>query len=141
MKERLIIIFVAIASGLLITFAGFMIYQSTIKVNNSPNPQNANASITPANEKDGLFLSISEPADESLTNKRTLTIKGETNPDNIIIVSTNLEDVQGAPTTEGSFSLTIDIDAGANKIVTRAISPNGSSVEDVRSITFSTEEF
>jgi hypothetical protein len=36
MKERLIIIFVAIIAGLFITSAGFFIYQSTKKTNDTP---------------------------------------------------------------------------------------------------------
>lgn len=141
MKERLIIIFVAIIAGLLITGVGFLIYQSTIKVNDTPQNAGANAAITPTDNESGLYVRLTEPQDETLTNKRTITITGTTNPGNIIVVSTNLEDVQAEPSSEGNFSLTVDIDAGANKIVTRAISPDGSSVEDIRTITFSTEEF
>lgn len=141
MKERMIIIFVAIVAGLLITGVGFVIYQSTIKVNDTPASANTAVTITPTQNEGGLFIRVSEPFHESLTNKRTLVVKGTTNPENIIVVSTNLEDVQGKPSSEGNFSVTIDIDAGANSIVTRAISPDGQSVEDIRTVTYSTEEF
>lgn len=142
MKERLIIIFVALIAGLFITSAGFFIYQSTKQTSDTPvaktNPTtNGDSTETPS----GLYVRVSEPTDEAITEKRTLTIKGTTNPDNIIVVSTNLEDIQGKPTQEGNFSVTVDIDAGANTVITRAISPTGASVQDIRTITYSTEEF
>lgn len=141
MKERLIIIFVAIISGLFITGAGFFIFQSTKKTNDEPIKNSVNVTTAPKEEDNKLFVKVAEPTDETLTSKRTLNIKGSTNPDNIIVVSTNLEDVQGRPSQDGNFSITVDIDAGANKVITRAISPSGDSVEDIKTITYSTEEF
>lgn len=142
MKERLVIIIIAIIAGLFITSAGFFIYQSTKKGNDNiirkKTTVSTNSTISP---QSNLFVKVIEPSDESLTTKRTLSIKGTTNPENIIIVSTNLEDVTGKPTTDGNFSLTVDISAGANVIVTRSISPNGDSVEDKKTVTYSTEEF
>lgn len=142
MKERLIIIFVAIVAGLFITSAGFFIYQSTKKINDTPTTTQT-ITVTPQQNKDesGLFITVSEPKDESLTNKRTLSIKGSSNPENLIVISTNLEDIQIKPSRDGDFSATIDIDAGANELRTRAIAPNGNSVEDIRTVTYSTEEF
>ena len=141
MKERLIIIIVAIIAGLFITSAGFFIYQSTKKGNDVPIAKKV--SVTPIKEQatNALFVKVAEPNDESLTNKRTVVLKGTTNPNNIIVVSTNLEDVEAKPTSEGNFSLTVDIDAGANEIVTRAIAPDGSWAIDIKTITYSTEEF
>lgn len=142
MKERLIIIFVAIIAGLFITSAGFFIYQSTKAQNDTPEAQQAK---TPEQEKkedpNTIYVRVAEPVDETLTTKRTLVVKGTTNPGNVIVVSTNLEDVEAIPTQEGDFSVSIDIDAGANPVITRAIAPDGASAQDIRTITFSTEEF
>jgi hypothetical protein len=141
MKERIIIIIVAIIAGLFITSAGFFIYQSTKKGNDSPiSKKTIGAKVTPSSAG-SVFVRVTEPNDESLTIKRTLVIKGVTNPDNIIIVSTNLEDVEIKPNQEGNFSSSIDIDAGANTIITRAIAPNGDSAQDLKTVTYSTEEF
>lgn len=143
MKERFIIIIVAIISGLFITSAGFFIYQTTKKANDQPIAQN-NVSPPPAEEipNDGsVFIRVLDPRDETLINKRTLIVKGSTNADNVVVVSTNLEDVEVKPTTEGEFSVSVDIDAGANTIITRAVAPDGTSAQDIRTITYSTEEF
>ncbi len=142
MKERIIIIFVAIIAGLFITSAGFFIYQST---KNSPSDSTTkkNASLTPIPDatNGSLFLKITEPADEMLSDRRTIRVNGNTNAENTIIVSSNQEDASGKPTSEGTFSITIDIDAGANIITTRSISPDGQEVVDRRTVTYSTEEF
>lgn len=141
MKERLVIIIVALIAGLFITLVGFFIYQSTKKATNNELSKSI-PSVTPTEIPEGsLYVKISEPAHESLTSKRTLQIKGSTNPENTIIISTNQEDVTAKPTSDGQFSVTIEIDAGANIILTRAISPNGNSIEDSRTVTYSTEEF
>ncbi len=140
MKERFVIIIIAIVAGLFITSAGFFIYQATKKPADENISTNINASPTETPEN-SLYIKITEPADELITNKRTLQIKGSTNRNNTVIVSTNQEDVTGKPTNDGEFSITIEIDAGANIVTTRAISPSGDSVEDKRTITYSSEEF
>ncbi len=142
MKERLVIIIVAIIAGLFITSAGFFIYQSTKKGNDTPiTKQSSNTNKNSQQENSSLYVRVSEPNDESLTAKRTLVVKGTTNPDNLIIISTNLEDVEAKPTSEGTFSVSIDIDAGANEVITRAIAPSGDSAQDIKTVTYSTEEF
>lgn len=140
MKERLIIIIIAIVAGLFITGAGFFIYQSAQKTS-------ADVLSTPKTAKDTTsqqgqeMLKISEPSDGQLSEKRTLQVKGTTDPNNTIIISTNEEDVSGKPNAQGDFAITIDIDAGANEIITRSIAPNGDSTQDVRTVTYSTEDF
>jgi hypothetical protein len=76
-----------------------------------------------------------------LSEKRTLVLKGTTNADNIVVVSSNLEDVEVKPNQDGDFSVSVDIDAGANPIITRVIAPDGSSAQDIRTITYSTDDF
>lgn len=141
MKERFVIVVVALIAGLFITLAGFFIFQAAKKSPDS-NSQSDISNATPTEIPEGsIYVKISEPANESLTQKRTLQVKGATNPNNTIVVSTNQEDVTAKPTNDGQFSVTIEIDAGANVILTRAIAPNGDSVEDSRTVTYSTEEF
>jgi hypothetical protein len=142
MKERFIIIFVAIIAGLFITSAGFFIYQSTKKGDDTPIAKKVKTEEKDPIPTDGsLFIRVTEPNDESLTEKRTLTVKGSTNPDNIIVVSTNLQDVEAKPNQDGEFSVAVDIDAGANELITRAIAPDGSSTQDIKTVTYSTDDF
>lgn len=141
MKEKIVIIFIALIVGLFITTIAFYLYQST----KSESAQNQNKEtsfvLTPTPMPQGLLLNIEEPKDEAVTSKRTISVKGKTNPENTIVVSSNIQDVVGTPTSEGSFSLSVDIDAGTNKIIVRAIDSQGNQVTDERIITFSQEEF
>lgn len=142
MKEKILIIFVASILGLLITTIAFYIYQTTksttadkklenpiVKQENTPSPQSAGSLI------------IDEPKEDSVTDKRTVQIKGRAQPGSTIVVSSNTEDIAGQTADSGAFSFSIDIEAGVNKIITRAIQPDGSEIQDLRIVTFSTEEF
>lgn len=143
MKERIIIVFVAVVLGLVITTVGFFIYESAKSVPEKTSiPQTAqkkeNTHATPEKK---LFLTIDSPTDESVTDKRTIEVKGKTNPENIIVVSTNQDDVVAKPTSEGQFSVSVIIDAGTNKLITRSIAPTGDETTDERTVSFTTEEF
>jgi len=140
MRERVIIVFIAVAIGLLITTLVYFLYQQTkITPQRTTNsPISLQATPVPAS---AVYLVVEAPSDESISDRRSIQVKGETKSENIIIVSTNQEDVIAEPSADGKFSVTISIDAGSNKIVTRAIAPNGEETSDTRVITYSTEEF
>lgn len=143
MKERIIIVFVAIVLGLIITTIGFFLYQST-KILPQDQPKNStnNKKISPTpSQESGIMLIIDEPKDLSITDKRTVVVKGKTDPKNTIIVSTNEEDSVASPNSLGEFSVSVTIDAGANKIITRSITSEGEEKDDVRTVTFTTEDF
>lgn len=142
MKERLIIILVAIIAGLFITSAGFFIYQSTQKAADNEGKSKKTNEIRPTPQPTGnLFIKVNEPANEVVVDRRTLQVKGSTNSENVVVASTNIEDVTVKPTQDGNFTLTIQIDAGANILLVRSIAPNGEQVSDTKTITYSTEEF
>jgi hypothetical protein len=145
MKEKFVIVFIAVALGLIITTVGFLIYQST-KIT----PENAsNGSQTEIKKigqeqttpKDTSGFMVTSPDDESLTSTRTITVKGTAQPGSTIVISSNSSNVAAQTTNDGKFSATITIDAGANKIVTEAINADGSSVQDERIVTYSTDDF
>ena len=138
MRERIVIVFIAIAIGLLVTTLIFFLYQQTKTI-----PQktiNTLTGPTKAPSQD-VYLVIDVPQDEQISDRRSIQLKGRTDPSNIIIVSSNIEDEVVNPTSDGRFSVTITIDAGANILITRAIAPSGEETVDRRVITFSTEKF
>lgn len=145
MKEKIVIIFIALAIGLFITTIGFYFYQSnknssTANISkNQGNKQNSQASKTL--DINGIILTVDQPQNEDLTNKRVIAIKGKTNPENTIIVSSNTDDVIESPASNGSFSVNIPIDTGSNILIIRAVSPNGEEKNVQRIVTYSTEEF
>jgi hypothetical protein len=140
MRERIVIVFIAIAIGLIVTTLVFFLYQQTKTI--PKNPSNIISGNVPTpTPADSVYLVIDEPSDESISDRRSIQVKGRTGPGNTVVVSTNQEDVVASPTTDGKFSISITIDSGTNKIVTRSISSDGSDAVDTRVITFSTEEF
>jgi len=138
MRERILIVFIAIAIGLIVTTLVFFLYQQARSIDNVQDSTTRSVSPTPNSSH---LLIVDEPQDESLSNKRSIQVKGRTNPENTIVVSTNQEDVAAKPAPDGKFSITITIDTGANIIVTRALTSNGEILSDTRTITFNTEEF
>lgn len=140
MKERIVIVFIAIAIGLLVTTLLFFLYQQTktIPQRTTNNIVAGNSTPTPVGSS---FLLIEQPQDEQLSDRRSIQVKGKTDSKNIVVVSTNQEDVVASPSTDGKFSVTIAIDTGSNKIITRSITPTGEEIVDTRTITFTTEEF
>lgn len=144
MKEKIVIIFIALAIGLFLTTSAFYFY-NTAKQHSKPKeivqntPQQKNPDEKNTDSK--TFLLINEPKNESITDKRTIEVKGESRPGNTILVSSNIEDVISLCDTIGNFSAKIEIDSGANIITTRTISQDGEESIDIRIVTYSQEEF
>lgn len=145
MKERIVIVVIAVGLGLFLTTIGFLIYQSTkfkpaVEEEQTTEQQQANQT-TQAVEVEKGTLVITEPKDEAIVDKRTIKVEGQTEPGNTIVISSNQEDVVATPDKDGKFNASITIDAGTNQIITRAIKPDGTEEEDIRVVTYSTEEF
>ncbi|OIP57387.1 MAG: hypothetical protein COX79_05120 [Candidatus Levybacteria bacterium CG_4_10_14_0_2_um_filter_36_16] len=140
MKERIVIVFIAVALGLFVTTVGYLLYQQTKVIPKNLAGTTTQIIVTPT-LADKYFLSVEEPTNESISSKRTVVVKGKTNPENTLVVSTNQEDQVATPTRDGSFSITTAIDTGVNKIVTRSIAPDGEEKIDTRILTFSQEDF
>jgi hypothetical protein len=138
MRERIVIVFIAIAIGLLVTTLIFFLYQQTRTIPRKTINTVVNPSPPPSPK---VYLAIESPSDEQISDRRSIQVKGKTDPENLIIVSTNIEDEVVKPTSDGRFSVTVTIDAGANFLITRAIDPSGEEAVDRRVITFTTEEF
>jgi len=138
MKERIVIIFIAVTLGLLATTIGFFVYENAKP--NTNTQETTKKSDEPVSNKKSILLTITSPSDESVTPKRSVEVKGKTDPQNTIIISTNQEDVVATPTDLGEFSATVAIDTGVNKLTVESISPNGENTKEERTVSFSAEE-
>lgn len=141
MKERAIIVFIAVLAGLILTTLGFLLYESTKKKIPQDVQKERIITATPSSKPLSFFVKIESPQNESLTEKRSVIVKGTTNPNNTLIVSTNQDVVAATPAADGSFSVTVAIDTGSNNIVVRAINPEGEETQDTTLVTFNSEEF
>lgn len=144
MKEKLLIVFVASVLGLIIATISFYIYQTTKNTPVNQEVQNPIVKEVKSDEEQLTnkgALTIDEPKAESIFDRRTIEVKGKTLAENTIIVSTNSHDEVVTPASDGKFSVSIDIEVGVNKLITRSIAPTGATTVDERIITFTTEEF
>lgn len=139
-KEKLVLSFVATLIGLIFAGSAFYFYESSKTTPTTSVKKISVVSPSPT-PKPSIFLTIDTPLDEEVVNKKVITLSGKTSPDAIVaIISENHQDTI-IPVSNGSFSTTINITDGQNLIYIIAVAPNGESVKNIITITYSTEEF
>lgn len=139
-QERVILSFVAVLIGLLAAGLAFYFYQSTKTVSN-PNQITLNAPSPTPTPRPTVYISLSNPNDETIVSSKTLTINGKTNPNATIIIYTSGDQQVIQPSTQGDFSTTIALDYGENLIKITSILPGGEITSVQRTVTYSTENF
>lgn len=139
-KERTVLAVIAIIIGLIFAGIAFYFYQYTkILPQSKSNPILVKApSPTPTSS---IFLSVENPSDEKLSDKKVISVSGKTNPDAIIIILTKSDYDVFKPSSTGNFSTTINISDGVNVIRITAIAPNGEEQVVYRTISYTTEDF
>lgn len=141
--EKIILSLVAIVVGLAAAGIAFYLYQmtkvvppsksQTISIKNQITP-----SPTPNTQN---FLTVENPKDESVTDTKTITISGKTEPGATIIISTENNDQVINAAANGDFTLTNSIGSGTNIIQITAVFANGEEKKVTRTVTYSTESF
>jgi len=139
-KERILLSFIATLLGILVTAVAYYFYQSTKTVTKPKEKTVIIATPTPT-PKPSLFLNVLKPDDESVVNKKVITVSGTTVPDAAVIILTPIDEVLAIPTSNGNFSTTADIDDGQNIVEITAIKPGGEKISVQKTVTYSLEEF
>lgn len=139
-SEKIILSFIAIVVGILVTGGAYYLYQNTKKVpiENSKTIVISKPSPTPSA---GVFLSIKSPSDQSVISKKVVSIQGSTDKEATVVIVTPVDQQVLNPSSSGDFSTTVNIDDDQNFIEIIAISPEGEETRVVRTVTFSTEDF
>ena len=139
-KEKIILSLIAAGVGLLVAGVIFYFYQSTKTI---PPTKIRKISIlvpTPT-PTPSVFLVLNAPANESVTDKRIVTVSGKTAPDASILIVAPVDEVSAVASSQGDFSTTINLDDGQNILTITSIAPNGETAKLERVVTFSTEDF
>lgn len=137
--EKLLLSFFAVLGGLIVAGVGFYLYQSTKTI---PPSQIKNIKITsPTPTSTPVLLTLDSPQDESVTNNRTVTVSGKTDPNATIIISTDSIDQVINPSSTGAFTTTVVIDSDENIIHILSINAQGQETEKIVTVTYSTEDF
>lgn len=139
-QERVILSFVMVLIGLLVAGAAFYFYQSTKKV--SPTKDIVTNNITPTPfTNPSFFLIVNEPKNESIADKKTITISGKTDPNATVVILTTSDQQIIQPSSIGTFTTTQTIQTGVNYIKIQAIAKNGEIQTIERIVSFTTEDF
>lgn len=91
---------------------------------------------TPAN----LTLALSSPDDNLLVFTPDLLIQGKTAPNATVILSREKEDLALHATSQGDFSTTVTLSAGANQFTLAVFDDSGDSKTESRTVYYSKEK-
>lgn len=139
-QERIILSFVGILIGLVFAGIGFFLYQSTKVIPQGTKDTITKQQVTPTPAPQG-FLTLSQPADESLASSRTITVSGKTDPAATVVVLTGSDQQVVNPSSQGDFSTTVTISSGENILDVIAISPTGQTQRIERTVSYTTADF
>lgn len=139
-QERVILSFIMVLIGLAIGGIAFYFYQSSkvIPTNNTNQASSLTPTPTPTSS---LYLTLREPKDESISDKKTVVIAGNTDPSATVAILTVEGQIVVKPSLQGDFSTTITITDGTNYIKIEAIAPNGDTASLQRIVSYTTEDF
>src|SRR3989344_4271440 len=114
-QERVVLSFIMVLIGLVVAGGAFFFYQSTNSQTPSDLKDQVNVSPTPVLAS-GFFLKVNTPKDESLADRKTITVSGKTTPDATVVILTISTHEVVSPSRQGDFSTNITIDDGPNYI-------------------------
>jgi len=139
-KEKIVLSFFAALIGIIVAIIGFFVYQSTKEIKSSQIKKItiSNPSPTPAS---GIFLTLDEPKNEEVVDKRIIKVSGKTIPLAKIVVITQSDENAAVADVNGNFSTEITLDEDQNILEVSAISKKGEITKVNRVVTYSTEDF
>jgi hypothetical protein len=139
-KEKLILSFIATLFGLLVAGIAFYFFQAAKTVPNNAATTVSLASPTPA-VTPSISLTVDQPVDEEVVNKKVLTVSGKTQSNAVVTVITDSSNDVVTPSADGNFSTTVNLDDGQNILEVISIAPNGESMTIKKTVTYSQEDF
>jgi hypothetical protein len=141
--EKVVLSFVAVLVGLIAAGIAFYLYQATRTVPASQTKPLAVAPTPTATQPtdEEHLLQIDNPKDESVSDKKLITISGKTVKGSTIVITTEDGDQVVKPADNGNFTTTQSIPDGTSLLYITAIFPDGSEKKETRTVTFSTESF
>lgn len=87
-----------------------------------------------------LRLDLDHPDDESLIFQNSILVSGRTSPLKEVLVFTDSQDLVINSKKDGSFSLSLNLDEGENKITVVVFDPNGDFRSAERTVYYSKEK-
>lgn len=139
--EKLILSFIATLFGLLVAGIAFYLFQATKTVTINNNTKTVSFTSPTPTPAPSVFLIVDRPKDEEVVNSKILVVSGKTTSNAVVIVLTETSEEAIAPSENGDFSTTVNLEEGQNVLEIISIAPNGESVRIKKTVTYSQEEF
>lgn len=138
--EKIVISFIAVIIGILVAGIAFYIYQS-MKVLPSSKLRTVSVLQPTPTPASSVFITLQEPTDEDVVDKKVVTVAGKTVANATVVVSTDTDDKIVTSSSIGDFSTTVTIGDGSNTLEVTAVASDGQEAKIQRTITYSTESF
>lgn len=138
LKEKIVLISLAILAGTVATVSLFYLYQKS-KVIIPQKTQEGKPKEEVATSK-ALFLTMESPEEEKVFDKRLIPITGKTLNFATVVISSEDNELVLKPALDGSFSANVTLLDGVNVIEIMAITRE-EIVREKRTVAFSTESF
>ncbi|MEK7517769.1 MAG: hypothetical protein AAB583_04420 [Patescibacteria group bacterium] len=137
--EKIVLSFIATILGLLVAGVAFFLFSAK---ETTPPKTKATSTVSPTpTALPSISLTLSQPKDEEVVNKKTITVSGKTRSDAVVVILTNGIESVIAPTISGDFSAQITISNGQNIIEVVAVAADGETKSIKKTVTYSEEEF
>lgn len=141
-RESVILSFIAVVVGIVVAGGAFYLYQTFRFSPPQPSKTISLALPTPTPKfASAGALVVDSPADETVTDRKIVTVTGKTQNTAMVILTTAVDNTVLTPAADGSFSGTVNIKDDENILQITAISQNGETTKIIRTITYSTETF
>lgn len=134
-RETIFAILAGLVLGTLAAFGAWRISQK--KEINLPLVQQE-PSIPP---KTPFTLTLSQPENEAFLNKPEALVSGKTQGGIKIIINGPSDDQVLTASNDGSFSAKVNLEEGQNEIVVTALTGDGLEKSEIRTVTYTKEEF
>lgn len=140
-KERVILSFIALLIGLAVAGGAFYVFQQMQTSDGEVKNDTVVSIPDPTPVDSSHLLSIEKPKNEEVISSQTVSVSGKTLPDTVLVVQTDSGEDVARSSSNGSFQFSIDVDDGVNVFNVTALFADGTQKSELRTITYSEEDF
>jgi len=135
-RMRKEVLFAILAGSFLGLVIAFGIYRANLMMKRSDNSTSTKQTPSPAS---GLNIAVAKPVNEDVLTQAPVEFSGITKAGVWTIVSGEDTDYLAQSQNDGSFSINVDLNGGANQIIVSAVDPQGAIAQQKLLVVFSTE--
>lgn len=132
-KEIIIAILLGLSLGLFITYG---LYRSRNSANDKSVPSIQEVLENPDKANVLSTLVLHSPDDESIVSESEITIAGDTQPNNFVVIFVNEENFITTADDAGAFSISAELEDGSNVILIHSVDEDGKETVEERMVVY-----